>query len=334
MQSTRGSRDLRPELSGIDSSDGDSDNSARSNVSPEQQLLNTGQTFYLNHSLLEQSNEADKDLNAFTLDQGWVQYSHKQHCFFVKYKPPDPKIEINTKRLKPHLQNRFYDPKNGSRRKEWDKLKSGGSVKVWRGAQARALRQQFADRTVTTRWHDKWKDMGEEFVSDIAKADLIENDITEHQDAKSRWIMQGFTDPDIAFLNRTVPTPASEDIMLALQLIASIQGEAGISDVSSAFGQSIQGLRGTGRRLFANAPEGGLPGEEGDVLIELLTEIYGLVSGPPGWRRTLLSKFKDLEFSRHPLAPCVMLMYETFEPSSVTRKALRDDKENNPPMNS
>ena len=143
--------------------------------------------------------------------------------------------------------------------------------------------------------------------------------------------MQGFTDPDIAFLNRTVPTPASEDIMLALQLIASIQGEAGISDVSSAFGQSIQGLRGTGRRLFANAPEGGLPGEEDDVLIELLTEIYGLVSGPPGWRRTLLSKFKDLEFSRHPLAPCVMLMYETFEPSSVTRKALRDDKENNPP---
>ena len=189
MQSTRGSRDLRPDLTGVDSSDGDSDNdgfvselraleaqidSAPSNVSPEQQSLITGQTFYLNHSLLEQSNEAEKQLNAFTLDQGWVQYSHKQHCFFVKYKPPDPKIEINTKRLKPHLQNRFDDPKNGSRRKEWDKLKSGGSVKVWRGAQARALRQQFADRTVTTRWHDKWKDMGEEFVSDIAKADLIE----------------------------------------------------------------------------------------------------------------------------------------------------------------
>ena len=82
----------------------------------------------------------------------------------------------------------------------------------------------------------------EEFVSDISKIDLEENDITKHQDAKSRWIMQGFTDPDIAFLNRTVPTPASEDLMLALQLIASIQGEAGISDVSSAFGQSIQGL--------------------------------------------------------------------------------------------
>ena len=103
--------------------------------------------------------------------------------------------------------------------------------------------------------------------------------------------------------------------------------------MSSAFGQSIQGLRGPGKRLFAEPPEGGLPGEDGDVLVELLTEIYGLVSGPPGWRRTLLSKFKDLEFSRHPLAPCVMLMYETFETSSDTRKALRDDKENHPPMN-
>ena len=135
--------------------------------------------------------------------------------------------------------------------------------------------------------------------------------------------MQGFSDPDIAFLNRTVPTPAQEDLMLALQIIASIQGEAGISDVSSAFGQSLKGLRGPNKRLFADPPPGGLPGEDDDILIELLTEIYGLVSGPPGWRRTLLSKFKDLEFSRHPLAPCVLLMYETFKPpyaSSVPPK--------------
>ena len=70
MQSTRGSRDLRPDLSGIDSSDGDSDNDgfvsqlrsleAQIDSAPsEQQSLMTGQTFYLNHSLLEQSNEAE-----------------------------------------------------------------------------------------------------------------------------------------------------------------------------------------------------------------------------------------------------------------------------------
>ena len=112
--------------------------------------------------------------------------------------------------------------------------------------------------------------------------------------------------------------------MLALQLIASILVEAGISDVSSAFGQSLQGLRGPNKRLFASPPPGGLPGEEDDILIELLTEIYGLVSGPPGWRRTLLSKFKDLEFSRHPLAPCVVLMYETFKPPYLSIHASSD----------
>jgi len=45
-------------------------------------------------------------------------------------------------------------------------------------------------------------------------------------------------------------------------------------------------------------------------LIEILAEIYGLVSGPPGWRQTLLTEFKGLEFRRHLLAPCVLLMYD------------------------
>ena len=132
----------------------------------------------------------------------------------------------------------------------------------------------------------------------------------KHMGAKSRWIMQGFTDPDISLLNRTVPTPTTEDVFMALQLIASIGGNAGVSDVSAAFGQSLKGQR-SGKRLFANPPPEGLPGEDDDILIELLTEVYGLVSGPPGWRKTLLSKFKDLAFARHPLAPCVVLMYET-----------------------
>jgi len=102
-------------------------------------------------------------------------------------------------------------------------------------------------------------------------------------------------------------------------LIASIGGHAGISDVSAAFGQSLKGQRG-GKRLFANPPPEGLPGESDDILIELLTEVYGLVSGPPGWRKTLLTKFKDLEFARHPLAPCVVLMYETLggKPKSLS----------------
>ena len=151
-----------------------------------------GQTYFVNPGLPEK--ELDVDQYAFTLDQGWAQWSDKHKCFFVKYEPPDPKIEINTTRLKPHLQQRFKDPNKGSRTVDWNKLKSGGSVKVHRGAQARALRAQFANRVAKTRWHEKWKDMGEDYNNQISAADLAEIDITQHVDANSRWIMLGFSD--------------------------------------------------------------------------------------------------------------------------------------------
>ena len=59
-------------------------------------------------------------------------------------------------------------------------------------------------------------------------------------------------------------------------------------------------------RLFA----GGLPGEDDDIIIELLAEVYGLITGPPAWRRSLLTELQELGFRSHPLAPCVALMYE------------------------
>jgi len=39
--------------------------------------------------------------------------------------------------------------------------------------------------------------------------------------------------------------------------------------------------------LFALPPPGGIPGEPEDLVIELLAEIYGLVTGRAGWRRSL-----------------------------------------------
>ena len=47
------------------------------------------------------------------------------------------------------------------------------------------------------------------------------------------------------------------------------------------------------------------------MIIELLTEVYGLVTGPPGWRKSLMGTLKSLGFKNHPLAPCVVCMYET-----------------------
>ena len=90
-------------------------------------------------------------------------------------------------------------------------------------------------------------------------------------------------------------------------MIASLQAVGFCADVKGAFTQPGKGLR--KESVSCNPPPGGIPGEDDpNILIELLTEIYGLISGPPAWRRTLSTAFKELDFRRHPLAPCVVTM--------------------------
>ena len=47
--------------------------------------------------------------------------------------------------------------------------------------------------------------------------------------------------------------------------------------------------------------------------VGLLAEVYGLITGPPAWRKSLLAQLKQSGFKRHPLAPCVVLMYEPLQ---------------------
>ena len=48
------------------------------------------------------------------------------------------------------------------------------------------------------------------------------------------------------------------------------------------------------------------------------------MTGPPGWRKTQLSALKELGFKNHPLAPCVVLMYDlpSNDPSVVSRRSV------------
>ena len=132
--------------------------------------------------------------------------------------------------------------------------------------------------------------------------------MAKHLGAKSRWIILGFHDPDIAILHRSVPTPEPQDVPLALQTLASIKAAAWVADVQGAFTQGLRHQR--TEPLFATPPPGGIPGEDDDILIEICAEVYGLIIGPPAWRKSFFTTFKDLGFKAHPLAPCVVLMYE------------------------
>ena len=106
-----------------------------------------------------------------------------------------------------------------------------------------------------------------------------------------------------------------------------------MADVSQAFSQGLRGQR--PQPLFATAPPGGIPGEDDDILIEVCAEIYGPIYGPPGWRRSLLTTLKGLGFKNHPLAPCVVLMYDddnnpkcqAGNTASVSQRVMPPDKQ-------
>ena len=102
----------------------------------------------------------------------------------------------------------------------------GPAVRVHCGKQARALRDKYSHRLIPSRWHEKWKDMGEGFDNELGFPE-----VAKHLGAKSRWILLGFHDPDIAILNRSVPTPETQDVPLALQTLASIKAAAWVVDV-------------------------------------------------------------------------------------------------------
>ena len=74
-----------------------------------------------------------------------------------------------------------------------------------------------------------------EDMGDDCDKQLGDPEVAKHLGAKSRWVLQGFHDPDIHLLNRTVPTPSTSDVPLALQILASIKAAAWVADVRSAF---------------------------------------------------------------------------------------------------
>eukprot|EP00971_Amphidinium_carterae_P334504 6469826-Amphidinium_carterae.2 len=210
------------------------------------------------------------------------------------WKLPVEQLEVFTK----HEQR--------GRVKEWKAVKSSGAVQVHDGETARQIRATQPHRIVPSRWLDKWKVAGP--VADHGVKLSQQNWVDKRVEAKSRWIVQGFHDPDIDLIERSVPTPATGDVPMALQLMASHRMQAWTADCKSALMQSDKGMR--SEPLYASPPPDGLPGEERGCLIELKTEVYGLVSGPSGWRSTLLKRLKAVQWKRHPLAPCVFLYFE------------------------
>eukprot|EP00971_Amphidinium_carterae_P112543 2228811-Amphidinium_carterae.1 len=221
--------------------------------------------------------------------------------------------EISVRDLHPVHQEVFMrDPKRG-RCKEWQSIVDSAAVRVHVGNEARRLQAQWPGRMIPSRWLDRWKHAGAEYKNGLS----AELKIDARVEAKSRWVVQGFWDPDLEDINRSTPCPTAQDLMLMLYLLAAMGVEAHTADVRTAFMQSEPGLRG-GDPLFAKLPPEGVPavGDHAELsaedgIVELLAEVYGLNSGP--MRITLTKALQQQRFRSHPLSPCIFLFYDQQE---------------------
>ena len=81
-----------------------------------------------------------------------------------------------------------------------------------------------------------------------------------------------------------------------------------MSDVGTAFLNSPP-LSRDGGPLYATVPrDTGIPDEEGDVLVEVIRNVYGLNSAPRAWHETLRSALQELGWEPSALDPCLYLL--------------------------
>ena len=101
--------------------------------------------------------------------------------------------------------------------------------------------------------------------------------------------------------------PADETINVAAQVIASRQWKLKFRDVKAAFSQSLKSNR--RRPIACRQPRGGLfPGSRPGNLILLITEVYGLVSGPAWWRVSFVKQYLDRGYVHVPMDRCALTL--------------------------
>ena len=101
--------------------------------------------------------------------------------------------------------------------------------------------------------------------------------------------------------------PRDETINVAAQVIASRRWKLRFRDVKAAFSQSLISNR--RRPIACRQPRGGpFPGTLPGQLILLITEVYGLVSGPAWWRISFVKLFLDRGYKIVAVDRCVLVL--------------------------
>lgn len=212
---------------------------------------------------------------------------------------------------------------DAARQKEIESLLNNKAITILSLADSRQFRKQFPDHVLKSRYVDRWKPSGDGKFSvlpeDFGQPDF-EPSSHEGLGAKSRWCVVGWLDPMIHEIERSAPTPDHSSLYMFMQLSATRCWEARVEDAKTAFLQSKPTTR-KQKLACTMPPDGVFPGLHPEQLIQLETEVYGLVSGPAWWRRTLLEVLvKECGYRVNPYDRCVLTLdAEDRGPGAKTR---------------
>lgn len=231
-----------------------------------------------------------KDSMPIPLDE--TTYELKDACGMVNYK--DAKMYVTKAKMSPgQITFKELPPEQvpsfrKARDKEIKSLLDSGAVRILSVEESLHFLKENPDCVLESRFVDRWKPTD---AFGVLSNDFYDKNFKpqEHQglSAKSRWCVIGWRDPMIHEIERSAPTPLTSSMYLFLQVCASRRWTAMSRDAKTAFLQSRPTTR--RRKLACRMPKDEtFPGYDVRQLILLLTEVYGLVSGPAWWRRSFL----------------------------------------------
>ena len=219
----------------------------------------------------------------FNINQAVGYFNNQDTCIYLsKAKTSPGQVEFK------HLSEKYKKIFRLARAKEVKSLLDSGAIKILSVEESRKFMKEHPNHVLTSRYVDRWKPTDAFGV--VPEAFGEPGFLPEEHGGlapKSRWCVVGWKDPHIHQIERTAPTPLTSSMYLALQLAASRRWVARSKDAKTAFLQSRPTTR--SQKLACRMPsDEQFEGYSPEQLILLLTEVYGLVSGPSWWRRSLL----------------------------------------------
>ena len=239
----------------------------------------------------------------FEAENSMALFSNRDKLFYLTKKKESPG-QVEFRELTSEEKKIFRK----SRAKEVKSLLDSGAITILSVEESIKFAREHPDHVLTSRYVDRWKpEDGVTFPKDFDMANITP-DFKAKLGPKSRWCVVGWQDPMIHAVERSAPTPLTISMYLFMQMSASRSWPAWVKDVKTAF---LQGRPTTRKqKLACKMPaDETFEGYDGRQLIRLETEVYGLVSGPAWWRRSLLELLvKELGYRVNPYDRCVLTL--------------------------